>query len=79
MKAMPVPSKLSIRVPDSCRACDGMGGVRLEQTLRGSAVHFSWCCVRCNHSWPLDDQDVATPPPAGDRRRGVRDRRRVPR
>jgi hypothetical protein len=76
---MRVPSKLSVRVPEHCRECDGMGGVRLEQTLRGYAVHFSWCCARCNHSWPLEDHEVAMPAHDGDRRRGVKDRRRVPR
>jgi hypothetical protein len=77
---MSASSKLSIRVPDHCRECEGIGGVRLEQTLHGYAVYFSWCCARCNHSWPLEDHDVTTPAPhQGDRRRGVKDRRRMPR
>ena len=68
-------SRFRLHIPERCPDCQQVGGIKLEQTIKGADVDLNWCCGACNHSWPVKDGEVDTV----ERRSGEPDHRQTPR
>lgn len=58
-------------LPHTCPQCEAPGAIKLQQVLKGAAVHLSWICAACSAEWAVG----AGEPKFVERRQGPRDRR----
>ena len=48
---------VALRRPEQCPHCAVYGQVKLETTIKGTAVILRWCCTACSHDWAVVGHD----------------------